>query len=280
MSSQKGNVKKGKQAHQNSYKFKHNPNSRTTRTISHAPLDFCCERCLKKLQWKVQYRKYNPKTVPGVCNLCDKNNIYKGHRHICDGCSENFMVCSMCISPCTHFAKPNRPGKNFVSVNAGETKKELLLMEEILKNLKERHRRTVMRKIENKEKIVFDESIGLINKDTDEIMFTLEELNFEPNEDYDENDDVNENFDCNDEEINKALFQDDHNDDDINEENLKKERLKLLKMEMLFRKQQFKEKEKLEKEINDKKIADDIINEVTETVIISKSNNQKKIDKS
>ena len=63
MSTQKGNSKKKGQAHQNQWKFKHNANSRLTKTISHAPLDFCCEKCLKKLQWKVQYRKYNPRTI-------------------------------------------------------------------------------------------------------------------------------------------------------------------------------------------------------------------------
>jgi hypothetical protein len=187
------------------------------------------------------------------------------------------MVCSMCVCPCTHFAKPIRPGKNFVSANAGETKKELLLMEEIIKNLKERHRRTVIRKIENKEKIVFDESIGIVNKDTDEIMFTLEELNFETNEDYDENDDIKDEFDCEDGEINKALFKENEFEEESNlhEDNLKKERLKLLKMEMLYRKEQFKEKAKLEKELNDKKITDDIVNGTTDTVIISKIDNLK-----
>src|SRR4051794_39560715 len=62
MSSEKGNVKKGAPAHQNTFAFKHNKNSRKTAKILSLPNQGLCSKCHDIIEWKKKYRKYKPLT--------------------------------------------------------------------------------------------------------------------------------------------------------------------------------------------------------------------------
>jgi hypothetical protein len=70
--------------------------------------------------------------------------------------------------------------------------------DDIVASLKERQRRTVLRKIEDGEDIVFDVEKGIINKYTGEIVFPLSELNNgvlcqdQDNEEGDEDEEIEE----------------------------------------------------------------------------------------
>ena len=78
---------KKSQAHQNSFKFRHNKKSVKTEKIKNSPLDFLCQRCHDILQWKIDYRKYKPLTAMTKCNQCHERNIIKAYRSICDMCA-------------------------------------------------------------------------------------------------------------------------------------------------------------------------------------------------
>ena len=87
MSTQKGNVKKGAQKYQNTYKFKHNKNSVKTEKIMNSPLDYLCQRCHDIIKWKIDFRKYKPLTSQARCNHCSEKTIIKAYRTICDRCA-------------------------------------------------------------------------------------------------------------------------------------------------------------------------------------------------
>jgi hypothetical protein len=44
---------------------------------------------------------------------------------------------------------------------------------EILKILKERHKRTIERKLQNGDDLIFDEKRGIINEDTDQVVLDI-----------------------------------------------------------------------------------------------------------
>lgn len=171
MSTQKGNIKKIGQKHQNSFSFKHNKNSLLTRKIQETPLDYLCKRCLEILEWKIKYRKYKPLSMPSKCKLCELKTVLKGHREVCDKCAGELLICSKCIEPCEEYAQPTKSSKVLRNKPKDNT------FEEILDMLKERQRRTILRKIEDGEDIVFDGNIGLVNKFTGEVVIELSQIN-------------------------------------------------------------------------------------------------------
>ncbi len=105
MSTRAGDTKKKGQKYQNTYTFKHNKNSLLTRKIKESPLDNLCKRCLQKLEWRINYRKYKPLTSASKCNICGDKNIFKAYRTICDKCSNIGKICSKCCSSVEEFAK-------------------------------------------------------------------------------------------------------------------------------------------------------------------------------
>lgn len=182
MSTKKGDQSKKGQKHQNTYAFKHNKNSKLTKKIAETPLDLLCKRCLDILEWKIKYRKYKPLSVPGKCKICDHKNILKSYRDICDSWfmwKEN-SICTKCIEPITEYAKPSRISK-FLKGNSNDN-----AFAEVLEELKERQRRTILRKLESGCKIVFNEEKGFIDKNTDEVILSLNEINEMDNEDIEE----------------------------------------------------------------------------------------------
>lgn len=105
MSTRSGNNTKKSQAYQNTFAFKHNKNSQLTKKIAKVPLDNLCKRCLDKLEWRIDYRKYKPLTTAGRCNMCQEKTIYKAYRTICDNCSIKNKLCAKCANPVEGFVK-------------------------------------------------------------------------------------------------------------------------------------------------------------------------------
>ncbi len=105
MSTRSGNNKKQGQKYQNVFTFKHNKSSMLTRKIKESPLDNLCKRCLEKLEWKINYRKYKPLTTATKCLKCENKNIYKAYRQICDICAIPNKLCTMCMEETQSYAQ-------------------------------------------------------------------------------------------------------------------------------------------------------------------------------
>lgn len=189
MSTQKGNIKKEGQKHQNTFGFKHNKNSRLTRKIQETPLDYLCEKCLLVLEWKIKFRKYKPLTTPSKCKKCDGKNVYKAHREVCDKCCHDLKICSKCIEPCEEYANPTKSSKILRNRPKDNT------FDEIIELLKERQRRTVLRRMENGEDIIFDGEKGIINKNTQEVIIDINNINSGALDDFIDDEDVGKNGD-------------------------------------------------------------------------------------
>lgn len=191
MSLRSGNNKKKGQKHQNTYAFKHNKGSMKTRQILSVPLDFLCERCLDIMEWKLNYRKYKPLTTASRCNICGEKKIYKAYRTICEECAtkDGKKICTKCGEPVESYAQPqarNNP-------HAGTKKKSPII--DLVKSLKKKYQKTVYRKINSGVAIDYDEAKGIINKETGEIIVSLENIAdkaFEDDEDLEEDEDDNE----------------------------------------------------------------------------------------
>lgn len=81
--------KKGGRApsHQNKFAFLHNPKSKLTDKILSSQNVGVCQRCHDKIEWRKKYRKYKPRSQPGVCNLCRRKNVKAAYHTICSGCA-------------------------------------------------------------------------------------------------------------------------------------------------------------------------------------------------
>jgi len=140
MSSQKGNTSKKKApAHQNSYAFKHNPNSILTEKILSIPNEGLCDRCSEIIEWKKKYRKYKPLTTPAKCTHCEEKKITRSYHLLCATCCNTLKLCAKCKLP-SDSLKPIKTPE--------ERKQEEKLFQENVSRLPERQRRTIIRLLE------------------------------------------------------------------------------------------------------------------------------------
>ena len=88
--------KKGPPAHQNSFKFKHNPGSKKTKKIAAIQHFGLCRRCADIIQWKRDYRKYKPIKQAKKCHTCQQMNVNKAYHKVCDKCARARSCCPKC----------------------------------------------------------------------------------------------------------------------------------------------------------------------------------------
>lgn len=94
-----GNTKKKqqrKQAHQNTFTFRHNPNSVLTKEIMAINISGLCRRCNDKIEWRRNYRKYKIQTHLSKCTLCQTKSIKLAYNIVCDPCSNQKNICRIC----------------------------------------------------------------------------------------------------------------------------------------------------------------------------------------
>jgi hypothetical protein len=127
-----------KPKHQNSFAFKHNRNSKKTAAIKNVMHDGLCQRCHEKIMWKKKYRKYKPIKKSRKCNNCQELVVKRAYHTLCKTCATSKNVCAWC-------AKPNEIVKSIAERTIINRKNEEDV-EEALKFVKERKRRTLMRK--------------------------------------------------------------------------------------------------------------------------------------
>lgn len=231
MSLRSGNNKKKGQKHQNTFSFRHNKSSMISRKLSSSPLDFLCDRCLVKLQWKLQFQKYKPLTNASRCNICQEKKIYKAYRTICEGCAtkNGKKLCTKCGEEVENYADPG------IRNNPNAQVKKIYPVMEIVKNLKKKYQKTIYRKINKGIKIEYDESKGILDMETKEIILPLEkivdvdeegesiEVDDNDDNDYDDDNGKKEDNIKNDEEIESGFIKKKEKNDDnqINENEFK-----------------------------------------------------------
>lgn len=146
MSSQKGNTKRSRpQKYQNQFAFKNNlhDTSHTTKKINNLQIAHVCERCKKIIEWKIKYKKYKPLKAPAKCNKCEQKTIKHAYHTMCGPCARERNVCPKC-----------EESKELVP--AVPTREEQIQldaeMQQMLKTLSERKRRTFMRFVNKQSK--------------------------------------------------------------------------------------------------------------------------------
>jgi hypothetical protein len=92
-----GAIKTRPPTHQNETAFKHNKSSKKTKKILESPISkLLCPSCKAVIEWRKQYRKYKPLTIPKKCISCQEKTIKSAYHTRCDACSVNADVCAKC----------------------------------------------------------------------------------------------------------------------------------------------------------------------------------------
>lgn len=146
MSTQKGNITRTRpQKFQNKTKFKNSlhDTSHTTKFINSLEIDNVCARCKSIIEWKIKYKKYKPLKSPATCVKCHNKNVKHAYHTMCLDCSKKFKVCPKCGLDKELVAPSSKINLDKIL--------ELSKVQEILKSLPERKRRTFYRFVNNPE---------------------------------------------------------------------------------------------------------------------------------
>ncbi|KAG0568162.1 hypothetical protein M758_7G188100 [Ceratodon purpureus] len=141
MSTCKGGTPRGPPKHQNKVVWKPNAGVKKNETeVGSKQRPFpaitgVCPRCKQQIEWRRKYGKYKPLVEPGKCNDCGKRAVRQAHHTICIACSKNRNVCAKCC----------RPAETIVGSNVDAEEVERKELEEALKTMRERDRRTLLR---------------------------------------------------------------------------------------------------------------------------------------
>ncbi|KAJ2078834.1 hypothetical protein H4R24_004193 [Coemansia sp. RSA 988] len=136
-------AKKGPPKYQNKFAYSHNRGSKKTQTILALPVDGLCRRCTDQIQWRKQYRKYKPLTAPRKCVGCELKKVRKAYHVLCDDCARDKGVCAKCAEKAEIIDEGPKTSQ--------ETAKEKQTVEQRLAGMRERQRRTYLRKLERGE---------------------------------------------------------------------------------------------------------------------------------
>ncbi|XP_077293771.1 uncharacterized protein LOC143916510 [Arctopsyche grandis] len=146
MSSSKGNVKRTRpQKHQNRTSFKNDMHDTSVRTkfIKSIQPSGICLRCKSIIEWKIKYKKFKPLTAPKKCVRCEQKTVKNAYHVVCLPCARKEGICAKCIQKVE--VVEHKPDLNPT---------EDAEMQQILKSLPERKRRTLLRYLrkQNEEK--------------------------------------------------------------------------------------------------------------------------------
>ncbi|XP_010525123.1 PREDICTED: uncharacterized protein C9orf85 homolog [Tarenaya hassleriana] len=99
-----------------------------------------CPRCREQIDWKRRYGKYKTLTEPAKCQKCTKRNVRQAYHKLCNGCAKEQNVCAKCCCRVDQI----------VGRDVSEVEAEQKMLEEAIKNARERDRRSLLRAM-NKE---------------------------------------------------------------------------------------------------------------------------------
>ncbi|KAI4352402.1 hypothetical protein L6164_006659 [Bauhinia variegata] len=94
-----------------------------------------CPRCKEQIEWKRRYGKYKPLTEPAKCQRCSKRAVRQAYHNLCPGCAKEHGVCAKCCCRVGHI----------VGRDSAEVEAEQKMLEEAIKNSRERDRRALLR---------------------------------------------------------------------------------------------------------------------------------------
>lgn len=139
--------KQGPPKHQNKFAWKPNAGRKINETEPGGrfrpfpEVTGVCPRCKEQIEWKRKYGKYKPLTEPAKCQKCSKRAVRQAYLNLCPGCAKDQGVCAKCC------CRVNQ----IVGRDAAEVEGEQKMLEEAIKNARERDRRTLLRAM-NKDK--------------------------------------------------------------------------------------------------------------------------------
>ncbi|XP_010460417.1 PREDICTED: uncharacterized protein C9orf85 homolog isoform X1 [Camelina sativa] len=122
-----------------------------------------CYRCREQIAWKRRYGKYKTLTEATKCFLkranffflgccysqkCTKRNVRQAYHKLCPGCAKEQKVCAKCCSRVDQIL-----GRDIYEVEA-----EQKMLDETIKNARERDRRTLLRAMNKDNKPKSDEA--------------------------------------------------------------------------------------------------------------------------
>ncbi|OAY56944.1 uncharacterized protein C9orf85 homolog [Manihot esculenta] len=150
--------RQGPPKHQNQYAWKPNAGHKINETEVGGKLrplseiTGVCTRCKDQIDWKRRYGKYKPLSEPAKCQRCSKRAVRQAYHNLCSACAKEQNVCAKCC------CRVNQ----IIGRDSAEVEAEQKMLEEAIKNARERDRRTLLRamnkgKIKSSEKNVTNE---------------------------------------------------------------------------------------------------------------------------
>ncbi|XP_004507301.1 uncharacterized protein [Cicer arietinum] len=94
-----------------------------------------CPRCKEQIDWKRRYGKYKALLEPAKCQRCSKRAVRQAYHNLCFGCAKEHGVCAKCC------CRVDR----IVGRDVSEVEAEQKMLEEAIKNSRERDRRSLLR---------------------------------------------------------------------------------------------------------------------------------------
>ncbi|XP_055641955.1 uncharacterized protein C9orf85 homolog [Toxorhynchites rutilus septentrionalis] len=137
------------QKHQNTFAFKndlHDKHTPLIKLINTLNVSEVCERCKEVIDWKIKYRKYKPLTQPKTCNKCNERKVKRAYHVLCRDCAIASKCCAKCLKTSEEVnIIPPEPTDE-------EKQKMKIEMDQLIKSLPERKRRTFLRYMNKGEK--------------------------------------------------------------------------------------------------------------------------------
>ncbi|XP_052196458.1 uncharacterized protein LOC127803889 [Diospyros lotus] len=133
--------RRGPPKHQNKYAWKPNAGVKINETEvggrfrPYSDITGVCPRCKEQIDWKRKYGKYKSLTEPAKCQRCSKRAVRQAYHNLCTACAKEQNVCAKCS------CRVDR----IIGSDGSEVEAEQKMLEEAIKNARERDRRTLMR---------------------------------------------------------------------------------------------------------------------------------------
>ncbi|CAL0321713.1 unnamed protein product [Lupinus luteus] len=136
-----GGRRSGPPKHQNKYAWKPNAGVKINETEVGGRLKplseitGVCPRCRDQIDWKRRYGKYKSLVEPAKCQRCSKRAVRQAYHNLCFACAKEHRVCAKCCCSVDRI----------VGRDSSEVEAEQKMLEEALKNSRERDRRSILR---------------------------------------------------------------------------------------------------------------------------------------